>query len=295
MTEAAPETTLITTPDGRTLCFESGGDPAGRVVVACNGTPNSRILYGPWVADVERRGVRIVGYDRPGYGRSTPQPGHTVADGAGDVRAIAESLGADRIVVWGISGGGPYALACAALLPDLVAAVATVGSIAPYGMPDLDYFGGMGDLNRDDIELYFSDPAAAREKSAKEREEFLAAGPEDIGTSLATLVSPVDEAVLSGDFARWLSDSVHDGLAPGDQGWWDDGVAHLSPWGFDLDAIEVPVKVYHGRHDRFVPVSHGEWLAGHVRGAEADISERDGHLTLVHRIPEVHDWLLARA
>src|SRR5215472_13645378 len=106
----------VRTPDGRTLAVEDAGDPAGRPVLAHNGTPNSRHLYAPWVADAARRGLRLISYDRPGYGGSTPHPGRTVADCAADVRAICEALGIDRLVMWGISGGGPHVLACAALL-----------------------------------------------------------------------------------------------------------------------------------------------------------------------------------
>ena len=87
---------------------------------------------------------------------------------------------------------------------------------------------------------------------------------------------------------------MHEGLAPVDDGWWDDGAAQLAPWSFALESIRMPVKVWHGRHDRFVPFQHGQWLAANVRGAEAELSESDGHLTLLlNRVPEVHEWLLS--
>jgi pimeloyl-ACP methyl ester carboxylesterase len=93
------------------------------------------------------------------------------------------------------------------------------------------------------------------------------------------------------DLAAWLIRGFQDGLATSDEGWWEDGEAHMAPWGFDLDTISIPVQVWHGRNDQFVPVQHGEWLAAHVPGAEALISDTDGHLTLFGRIPEVHRWL----
>lgn len=257
------------------------------------GSPSSRHLYGPWIADADRQGIRLISYDRPGYGGSSPAPDHSVADGAADVRAIAEALGVDQMAVWGYSGGGPYALACAALLPDLVVAVATIGSIAPYGAPGLDYFAGMGELNVEETRLYFSDPDAARKSSREARDQMLEATPQQDTEILRTLLSPVDAAELTGEFADWLRRSTHDGLAPGDQGWWDDGVAHLSPWGFDLGTIRVPVKVWHGRHDRFVPFQHGQWLSEHVYGAESELSDDDGHLTLLAaKVGDVHTWLL---
>jgi pimeloyl-ACP methyl ester carboxylesterase len=113
------------------------------------------------VVDASEKGIWLISYDRPGYGGSTVDPGHTVASGSDDVRAIAEGLGIERLGVWGISGGGPYALACAALLPDLVVAVAAVASIAPYAQEVFDYYRGMGERNAEDIKLFFSDREAA--------------------------------------------------------------------------------------------------------------------------------------
>ena len=289
------QTMTVQTPDDRELCVEVAGDPSGRPVLIHSGTPNSRHMYGPWIEDAETRGIKLFCYDRPGYGGSTPQPGHSVADGAADVRAIAEALQADRLGVWGMSGGGPYALASAALLPDLVVAVGVVASIAPWGAPGLDFFTGMGEDNVEDIELFFSDREAARKKGAQEREELLSVTADQVTKGWESLVSEADAAVLTRDFAEQLVRDFQDGLAPGDQGWWDDNVSHLSPWGFELDSVRVPVKIWHGHQDRFVPVQHGQWLAAHVPGAEADISETDGHLTLlVNRVPEVHERLLGR-
>ncbi len=288
------QTSTLRASDGRELCLEVAESPSKQAILVLGGTPNSRHLYPGWVRDASDKGASIIGYDRPGYGGSSPQPGHSVADGAADVRAIAAELGLERLVVWGFSGGGPYALACAALLPDLVAATAVLGSLAPWGAPGLDFFAEMGQDNVQSVELYFSDPGAAREQSRRDRDELVDATAKDVLESWRTLVSDIDAEVLSGEFAAWLVDGLHDGLAPGDQGWWDDGVAHLSPWGFELSSIRTPVRVWHGRHDRFVPISHGRWIAEQVPGAGAELSERDGHLTLVtRRIDEVHDWLLS--
>ena len=285
------ETQTVTAADGRTLMVEVGGDPDGLAVLAHNGTPNTRHLYGPWLEDAAQHGIRLMSYDRPGYGGSTPQPGRTVADCAADVRSIAEALGVERLAVWGASGGGPHALACAALLPDLVVAVTALCSIAPYGAGGLDYFSGMGKDNVDDIRLYLRDPSAARVKSYQDRLDLLSLSPDQLTEGWKSLLSPVDAAAVSDDLATWLVQGFQDGLATSDEGWWEDGAAHLAPWAFDLDTISIPVQVWHGRQDQFVPVQHGEWLAAHVPRAEALISDVDGHLTLFGKIPEVHRWL----
>jgi pimeloyl-ACP methyl ester carboxylesterase len=285
----------VTAPDGRTIAVREGGDPNGRPVLVHAGTPNSRLLYPADVALAERQGVRLISYDRPGYGGSTRRPGRTVADCADDVRAIAAALGLERLAVWGISGGGPHALACAALLGDLVPAVAVLASPAPYGAPGLDFWEGMGELNVEDYKLMLEDPVAARDKTERDREEALATGPVELAEILRTLLSAVDAAALDGELAEFLVASWQDGLAPGADGWWDDGVADIADWGFEIAAIATPVLLRHGREDRFVPFGHGEWLAGRIPGVTAILTDDDGHLTLTRRhLASVHDWLLAR-
>jgi pimeloyl-ACP methyl ester carboxylesterase len=284
----------VRTPDGRTLAVEIGGDPAGRPVLIHEGTPNSRLLYGPHERDAAQRGLRLIGYDRPGYGGSSPRPGRAVADCADDVRAICAALHVDRLAMWGISGGGPHVLACAALLPDLVTAVASLAGPAPYDAEGLDFFAGMGELNVDDIKMFFSDPAAARVKMEADRETMLATSAGDMVRELESLLTPTDAAVLTGGLAEFLVGSMRDGLGLGSEGWWEDNCLSL-PWGFELADIRVPVLLMHGREDMFVPFGHGEWLARHVPGVEARLLDHDGHLTLFeHRIPEVHAWLADR-
>jgi pimeloyl-ACP methyl ester carboxylesterase len=293
---AAVTQRTVTTSDGRTLAIEEAGDPAGRPVLVHGGTPNSRHIFAPAAADAAARGLRLIGYDRPGYGGSTPQPGRAVADCAADVRAICADLGIGRLALWGISGGGPHLLACAALLPGLVTAAASLASLAPSDADGLDWFDGMGQDNADDFKLHQTDSEAARAKLETEREETMAASGEDLAGLLKTLLTPVDAAALTGEFAEYLAWTGREGLAPGSQGWWDDGEAFGRPWGFELSAIEVPVLLMHGRQDQFVPFGHGRWLAERIPGVEARLLDDDGHLTLLtDRIGEVHAWLAERS
>lgn len=285
------ETLTIAAEDGRRLCVETGGDPAGRPILIHHGSPGSRHLLDEWVGDAAEDGIWLLGYDRPGYGGSSPQPGRTVADCAADVRTIASALGYRRIAVWGISGGGPHALACAALLPDLVCAVASLAAIAPYGPSDLDYFTGMGQDNVDDIKLMLHDREAARRKVATDREGILAATADQITAGFETLISPADAAALGQGMDEYLLTSMQLGLAPGDQGWWDDCVNDVVDWGFDLTSIAVPVQLWHGRDDKFVPFQHGEWLARQIPGVDAHLTDADGHLTLLFRLRAIHAWL----
>lgn len=208
--------------------MELAGDPQGKPILVHYGSPNSRHMFGEWIADAEKKGIRLVCYDRPGYGGSTEYPGHTVASGAADVRAIADALGYDRLGIWGISGGGSYALACAALLPDLAAAVAVVASLAPYGVEGFDYFAGMGEAIAEDIKLFLADPETARRRHREDWEEARAVTPEQLAEIMQSVLSPVDAAAMTGELARWLAYTARDGLAASDQGWWDDAVAEVT-------------------------------------------------------------------
>lgn len=285
----------VSGPGGRTLRISDEGDPGGTPILWLHGSPGSRLIDSVSAAHARAKGIRLIGYDRPGYGESSRQAGRNVADCAADVRAIASALGIERLAVWGISGGGPHAAACAALLEGLVPAVAVLGSIAPYGAPKLDYFAGMGELNIEDIQLHLKDPAAARARGAEQRRGLLDCDLETMMKDWHSLLSPADVAVLTPEFGAALLGQIKEGLRPSDEGWWDDGVAHLADWGFGLTQIRTPVLVVHGRHDRFVPFSHGEWLAEAIPTAESLLLEEEGHISLLtNRLDEIEDWLLAR-
>jgi pimeloyl-ACP methyl ester carboxylesterase len=277
----------VRTADGRLLAVEERGDPAGSPVLVHHGTPSSRkaAFYGPWVRDAAERGLRLISYDRPGYGGSSPHPGRAVADTAADVRAICAELGIERLVTWGFSGGGPHVLACAALLPDLVTAAASLAGIAPFEAEGLDWFAGMYRDDVEDTRLYLTDAVAAWKRMEQERDEFLTA-------STLTRDGALDGR---GGYHEFMSSCRSAGLAPSAQGWWDDNGTQVRPWRFDLADIAVPVLLMYGGRDVFVPSSHGAWLARHIPGVEARWFDDDGHGTLAQRrVPEAHAWLSER-
>ena len=286
----------IATAEGRTLAVHSDGDPAGFPVVMHHGTPSSGLLYERHVELAHEQGIRLVGYDRPGYGGSAREPGRSVSDCAADVDAIADALRLDRFATWGISGGGPHALACAALCDRRLVAAASLAAVAPQDAEGLDWLAGMGDENH----VEFGHAAAGEEQLrtylAAEAEEIRAAGPERLVAVMETLLGPEDRAVLSGAFVEYLLKADRHALADGVDGWVDDDLAFLAPWGFELSSIDRPVLLLHGDDDRFVPVAHGRWLADHIPGVEARIDAADGHLTLIERrLREVNEWLLAHS
>lgn len=280
--------------DGRELRIVEAGAAEGLAVLVHNGTPMSRLLFQPCVEDADQRGIRLIGYDRPGYGGSTPHPGRNVADAARDVAAIADALDIDRLATWGISGGGPHALACAALLPERVVAAASLASVAPYPAEGLDWFAGMGEANVAEFGLTLEGREALEPFLRHERDAMLAAGPAGLAGAMRTLLSPTDHAVFTGETADYMFEAFRAGNEERLDGWLDDDLAFAKPWGFELEQIEVPVLLWQGAEDRFVPFAHGEWLARRIPTVDARLSRDDGHLTLlVRRLGEVHGWLVA--
>jgi pimeloyl-ACP methyl ester carboxylesterase len=286
--------TTIETRDGRTLEVHEAGDPSGLPVFVHHGTPMAGLQYEPHVELARAQGIRLLGYDRPGYGGSTRAAGRRVADCVADVTTIADALGLDRFATWGISGGGPHALACAALCDERLVATASLAAVAPYGSDGLDWLAGMGEENHVEFGKTLAGEQELRPYLETEREAMLAADPEELVQVLETLLGPEDRAVLTGRLAEYMLECDRHGLAFGVDGWVDDDFAFVEPWGFDVARIETPVLVLHGDDDRFVPVSHARWLAARIPGVEARIVPDDGHLTLIERrMREVNDWLLS--
>jgi pimeloyl-ACP methyl ester carboxylesterase len=276
----------VETADGRTLHVYDEGDPGGMPVIAHHGTPGIGTLYPPWLED----GVRVIAFDRAGYGGSTRNRGRSIAAVADDVRTIADTLELERFATWGISGGGPHALACAALLPDRVTAVAAVCSPAPLDAEGLDWFEGQGEGNVVEHNAALQGETAVRPLLEQLHAAMAAAGAQALRDELASLLTGPDAEVIEGDYADFLHGSLVG--TGGVDGWLDDDLAFVSDWGFDLGAISAPALVRHGEQDGFVPPAHGRWLAEHIPGATAWITAEDGHLTLGARgIPGVQDWL----
>jgi pimeloyl-ACP methyl ester carboxylesterase len=265
--------------DGRVVHVYDTGAGA-HTVFWHHGTPNIGAPPAPLFELSARLGVRWISHDRPGYGGSTPVPDRDVASVAGDVAVIADALGIDRFGVMGHSGGGPHALACAALRADRVVAAVDVSGLAPFGADGLDWFAGMAPASAASLR------AAAAGRVAKERHEATA-DDTDIG------FTPADEAALAGDWA-WLLDVVRPALAAGPGGSIDDDLAYVAPWGFDPATIAVPVLIVHGGQDAVVPSAHGEWLAARVPGADLMSDEADGHISVLRHAPAALEWLADR-
>jgi pimeloyl-ACP methyl ester carboxylesterase len=268
-------------PGGRRLEGVVAGADDGPLVVLHHGTPGAGVeVWPPHAERAAARGLRLAEYSRPGAGGSDRVPGRTVADCAADAASLADALGAERFYTIGGSGGGPHALACAALLPGRVAGAATIAGVAPSGAEGLDWLAGMGEENLEEFAAAERGPEALEAFIAEWTPQLREADGEAILAALGDLVSPPDAAALTGDYAEFSAAGMHEALREGFWGWFDDDLALIGDWGFDLAAIEVPVSIWQGRQDRFVPPTHGEWLAEHVASARAHLLDDHGHLSL---------------
>ena len=283
---------LVTLPDGRRLEVLTGADEGGFPLVFHSGTPSAAVAD-PLVWDAAARaGLHLVTYSRPGYGASTPRPlpdgpPVPIAADAKDTAALLDHLGLDAFVTLGWSGGGPRALACAALLPGRCRAAATLAGVAPADRAGPDWADGMGEENVRDF-------AAAREGRASygplatDQVGMLASVTgDDIVAAFGDLIDEVDAAALSDEMGAVVAASFNHAVAQGPGGMIEDTLQIVQPWGFDLGAITVPVSVWQGGRDRMVPFAHGRWLAEAIPGARPHLYEDEGHISLATKMDEI--------
>lgn len=277
--------------DGRRLAVNVSGDPLGEPVFYLHGTPGSRVGPQPTARELEDLRVCLITFDRPGYGLSDRQQYRTVSHVASDVEAIADSLGVERFAVLGRSGGGPHALACAALLPGRVTRAAALVSLAPWRAEGLDWFGGMADSNVDAYTTAAEDPEALSMRLVEAAARIKA----DPASHVAVLTPEMPEAdrrVVADASVRYLlAQNFFEGLRYSADGWIDDVLAFCSPWGFDVSKIEAEVYLWHGGRDVFSPVTHTQWLAKRIPSAQTEFPPDRAHFGALEVVPDVLFWL----
>jgi pimeloyl-ACP methyl ester carboxylesterase len=284
----------LTTRDGRTLAYLERGPQDGVPVILSHGTPGSRLTRHPDADIYERHGVRVVAYDRPGYGGSDPHRGRSVADAPADIAAIADELGMERFAVVGGSGGAPHALACGALLGERVARVGALVTPAPFDDDSFDFFDGLADLNVKEFNAALAGEAAI--------EAFLQAYVDGIRADVDAVIDemltelpeidreraskPEQRAIMRGS---WL-----EAVRQGSRGWADDDLAFAKPWGFELEDVHAETRVWQGELDVLTPRPHGEYVAARLPNARFELLEGGGHF-LDEEWGVVFDWLTAGA
>jgi pimeloyl-ACP methyl ester carboxylesterase len=289
------ELTRVPMPDGRVLEVLAVGPADGLPLLFHWGTPQGAVPFGILERPALERGLRVVSWSRPGYGGSTPRPDGaataTIADDATDAESVCEALGIESFRTLGWSGGGPRAVACAALVPGCLAAASGAGA-APADAPDLDFLAGMGPENVEELGAALAGAAELEDWLDRNAAPTFAATAADVATAFGELVSDVDQKALSGELAETTAASLRRAGEQGIVGWRDDDLALVRPWGFDLAALTVPVSVWQGAQDRMVPFAHGAWLAAHIPTARAHLYQDEGHLSLLAQMDRVLDDLL---
>jgi pimeloyl-ACP methyl ester carboxylesterase len=268
--------------DGRALGYEEIGDPEGAPVFMLHGTPGCRLSgRHPDASRVRAAGLRLVTYDRPGYGCSRRHRDRRVVDCVADVEAIADALEIERFAVTGGSGGAPHALAVGARLPERVTRVECDVGVAPYDAAELDWIAGMDPSNVRELGWALAGEETLARELQREAQEALEMVDDDPAALVRDFdLSPSDRAVLGDPGVRdTLRASTREMFAQGIWGWVDDNLALIRPWGFDVEELRAPVEIRYGATDVLVPAAHGEWLAAHIAHATVTIDEHGGHLS----------------
>jgi pimeloyl-ACP methyl ester carboxylesterase len=236
-------------------------------------------------------GVRLISFDRPGYGHSDRLESRTVADVVPDVLAIADSLGLGQFAVLGRSGGGPHALACAALLPDRVTQAAALVSLAPWDAEGLHWFDGMADSNVDAYTTAVSHPELLTTRLVQAAAKIKADPASHVAGLRIEMPEPDRRIVADAGMRALLAQNFAEALRSSADGWIDDVLAFCSPWGFDVSDVRVPVLLWHGENDVFSPATHTQWLAERILSAFIEIRPSSAHFGALEFLPDALSWL----
>jgi pimeloyl-ACP methyl ester carboxylesterase len=268
-------------PDGRTVGYTDWGHAAQTAVFWCHGGPGSRFEAGPIAAAASEIGLRTIGIDRPGYGKSTPRPGRDIASWVPDALAVADRLGIERFASVGVSTGGAYSLALAALAPERV-----LGVVPCCALTDMRWAEG---------KAMMSGAGTADIWKATSRDAAIALATEIFGADGSKMMSSATSGppLPAADLAIFANPTFMSGwaasfpamFAHGVQGYADDRLADGPGWGsFDASRVTCPVTVLHGAEDTIVPVAHAHHSAALVPGAKLRVCEGLGHFSIITEV-----------
>ncbi len=285
MTDVTSSVDSIRLRDGRALGFAEYGDARGWPLVFFHGTPGSR-LAASLLDDAARRcSVRVIAPERPGFGRSDPKPGRTLLDWSDDVIEITRALGVERFAVAGISGGGPYAAACAYRIPERLTGAAILSGIGPVDLPGAT--DGMLVFNRVSLWLARHLRPALRPVVAGMARSFRRDPERALRRAFARLPAADRELLAAADFReRFVADFVA-ATERTTHGMVDEFALFSRPWGFRLEDIRMRVHLWHGELDRNCPVAMGRAVARAIPDCVARFESAEGHLFMVRRGEEL--------
>lgn len=282
MSLEAQSSHVLTLGSGAALeYFIDEGAPSGSsLLVYHHGTPAAGPLMRDLILAARASDLQAVELVRPGYGASTRQPGRSIADVVPIVLELADHLGHEKFVTLGWSGGGPHAIATAALARGRCQAAMCLASVAPFDAAGLDFLDGMGQENLDEFGAAVTGADALEEYLLNQMDELRAVTGPEVISALATLLPSVDREFLDGARGSEMAATLRWSVAQGIWGWFDDDIAFTRDWGFDLSSVSIPLSLYQGSDDLMVPFAHGGWLASAMPGATPNLIEGHGHLSM---------------
>jgi pimeloyl-ACP methyl ester carboxylesterase len=275
----------------RRIAFAEYGDPAGKPVFLCHGTPSSR-LNRPDDETTLALGVRLIAIDRPGCGLSDFVPGRTLLDWPTDLAAVADALGIGRFAVVGFSGGGPYVAASAFGLPGRVAAAASVAGAGPVDVPGA--LAGVGLYRRTACRLARCAPSLLQ--AAMWLTNHPGRNPSRFLDKFTRDLAPLDQAIIARPEIRaklvaTYAESVRQGL----RGVALDLAIAMRPWGFDVGAIQCPYFIWHGDDDRSTPMAMAQYLAQNIPHRRTTFLSGAGHMFFYDHWSDILRELLSAA
>jgi pimeloyl-ACP methyl ester carboxylesterase len=268
------------------------GEVGSDLLIYHHGTPGAGPLHADVLDPAQTSDLRVVELVRPGYGNSTRQPNRTVADVVKLAGELADHLGFDRYATVGWSGGGPHALATVALNPERCVAAMSLAGVGMYGQADLDFLSGMGQDNHDEFGAALSGESDLRTYLESGLSEMQQVTGSQIVDMMGSLLPEEDREFLTGELGENLAEIFRWAVHAGVDGWLDDDIAFVLPWGFDLSEISNPVMIWQGATDLMVPFDHGKWLAKKLPHANVNLLEGHGHLSIAKpALSEGFAWL----
>ncbi len=265
--------------DGRFLEYFDNGISSTSAIVFHHGTPAHACLWSPWLELAASRGIRALSYSRAGYGISDRNEGRTVFTNNEDIRELLDSFGIRDFISIGWSGGGPHALATT-MMSGSKGAI-TLAGVGEYGVPDLDFLAGMGPENEEEFGEALKGEAEISAWMDKNAAPFKEVTSGEIREALGGLIGDVDKKALDGVIADEYATATRKGLAVSFDGWIDDDIAFIQPWGFALSEISVPVHIWQGDDDFMVPKAHSYWLEKHIPTGTLNFVPGHGHISLI--------------